>query len=348
MTKNIFALATFASFFPALVMAHEVYVLPPYIIARDLTLPGLSIPHIISSNSTNFFFWTFISLWTILTVFSISISKPLEMRVMPVLNRLKRYAPLVARLTVGSAIIMSAIQGALFGPELPFTTFISPESIESFRIVLFVLGSLLVVGYLTHLAGALLILIYAFMSLRYGWYMVTYINYFGEMLIVFVVGANTYSLDKFLHHRIYTFMHSMVAWFEHHAFVIFRISFGLSLIYASIYAKYLHAQLAIDTVTMYHLTTYFPFPPEFIVLGAFAIELLLGTFFVFGIEIRFASLFLLFFLTLSLLYFQESVWPHIVLAGGAITIFMRGYDHYTFELGFLRRGKSFTQREPTL
>jgi uncharacterized membrane protein YphA (DoxX/SURF4 family) len=256
---------------------------------------------------------------------------------MPVLNILKRYAPLVARLTVGSSIIMSALQGALFGPELPFTAFISPELIESFRILLFALGSLLIVGYMTHIAGALLILIYGYMCMRYGIYMLTYVNYFGEMLIVFVVGATSYSLDRFLQHRIYTRMHSLVAWFEHHAFVIFRVSFGLSLIYASIYAKYLHAQLAIDTITMYHLTTYFPFPPEFIVLGAFAIELLLGIFFVLGIEIRFASLFLLLFLTLSLLYFQESVWPHIVLAGGAITIFMRGYDRYTIELNFLRR-----------
>jgi hypothetical protein len=47
---------------------------------------------------------------------------------------------------------------------------------------------------------------------------------------------------------------------------------------------------------------------------------------------------------LSLWYFQESVWPHIVLIGLPIAFFMHGYDKYSLEGYFLKKGR----REPVL
>ena len=319
-------------FTPACVLAHEVYVLPKDVVLHAMTMPPLAVFDIVRSNAHQFFFWAFITAWTILTIFLISISKPIEHSLHPWLARIKTYAPLVARLTLGSAITASGYFGAIFGPELLFSDFLPASIAPEAGLFLIILGTLITAGLFTRICASLLILTYVYMWFHYGTYMLTYINYFGEMVLTLVAGNAVYAVDRYFHHLYPHLLHNIVPWLEEHTFLIVRVTFGLSLIYASLYAKFLHAQLALDTVLMYHLTNYFPFEPSFIVLGALCIELLLGLFFVFGIEVRFASLFLLFWLTLSLLYFKEAVWPHIVLAGVAITIFMHGYDRYTFQV----------------
>jgi uncharacterized membrane protein YphA (DoxX/SURF4 family) len=322
---------------PAIASAHEVYVLPPDVVARDLLLPGLPVMDILHDHTASFFFWMFITVWAVLTVLSISLSKPVERYLLPVLQPLKKYAPLSARLTLGIAIFASGYMGALFGPELPLTAFISLGFVPVLKLILMALGILVALGLFTRIAAVLLMIVFAGSLPHYGTYMLTYANYLGEMFVTLIVGNSSLALDRFFHHRYPHVFHSMLLWCEARAFIILRMTFGISLIFASVYAKFLHAQLALDTVTRYGLDHVFPFQAPFIVLGAFAIEVLLGLFFLFGIEIRFASLFLLFWLSLSLLYFGEAVWPHIILAGVAIAIFMHGYDRYTIELRYLRR-----------
>lgn len=324
------------TFLPLIASAHEVYVLPHDTIASAMTQPPLQIFDIISDNMGQFFFWAFICVWAVLTVLSISLSKGVERALDPTLARLKRYAPPVARVTLGLAVAASGYFGAMFGPELPFTDFVPAQLIPLFSYFLMGAGALLIVGLFTRVISGLLALLYLGMWAHYGVYMLTYANYFGEILVSLIVGNAAFAMDRYIHHMYPHVFHKLLTWMEQHAFLILRIAFGTSLIFASAYAKFLHAQLAIETVTLYHLTDYFPFSPPFIVLGAFAIELLAGIFIVLGIEIRFASLFLLFWLTLSLLYFGEAVWPHVVLFGVAIALFMHGYDRYTLQWGIMR------------
>jgi hypothetical protein len=52
---------------------------------------------------------------------------------------------------------------------------------------------------------------------------------------------------------------------------------------------------------------------------------------IFGIEIRFTSLFLEIWLALSLWYFGETVWPHLILIGIPIAFIFYGYDKYSLE-----------------
>jgi hypothetical protein len=42
------------------------------------------------------------------------------------------------------------------------------------------------------------------------------------------------------------------------------------------------------------------------------------------------------------MYFQELIWPHGILFGLAIALFLHGYDRYSLEGFFLKKGK----REP--
>jgi hypothetical protein len=120
--------------------------------------------------------------------------------------------------------------------------------------------------------------------------------------------------------------------------------FGISALYASWYAKLFHSNLALNTVTDYHLTKYFHFSALFIVLGALIVESLIGFFFILGIEIRFTALFFLVFLTLSLFFFGEVVWPHLILIGVNIAFILHGYDKYSIEGRFFEKDN----REPVL
>jgi uncharacterized membrane protein YphA (DoxX/SURF4 family) len=137
----------------------------------------------------------------------------------------------------------------------------------------------------------------------------------------------------------------LAAFLEPYSFLILRVLFGSAVFFASFYAKYFHSNLALATVTEYHLTNYFPFTPLFLVLGAFIIEALLGLCFALGFEIRFAALVFTCFLVSSIMFFGEAVWPHIILFGVNLTLFAHGYDKYTLEMAVFERKR---KGEPVL
>lgn len=321
--------------FGHLASAHEVYVLDQATIDEALKQPPLEVFSIIYSESARFFFWTFLTILILFFVGFVSISKNLEKWLDPTLLSLRKYAPLIGRITLGLSVIYSAYFAALFGPELPMTLFLPEIYILPFRIFLAIAGLSILFGLATRLFSTLMILIYFGMVLKFSFYMLTYLNYFGEMVIALAWGSKMYSLDSFFKSYLPAIFNSTVILAEEYAFLILRLGFGVSLIFAALYAKLIHAQLAIYTVVQYHLTDYFHFSPSFIVLGALAVELLLGTLFILGIEVRFAAMFLIVFLSMSLVYFGEAVWPHIILAGGAFTIFAYGYGRFTLERRYL-------------
>jgi uncharacterized membrane protein YphA (DoxX/SURF4 family) len=200
--------------------------------------------------------------------------------------------------------------------------------------------------------------------------MLTYINYLGEIIVLLVLGAHNLSLDRLLGKgkentgaastlttpppspqsvggsftTFHTFWHKLSLWIAPKSFAILRVCFGISLIYASAYAKVIHNNLGLFTVMKYHLDVLLGFEPHFLVLGAAIVEILIGTFIILGIEIRFTSLFFEFWLMLSLWFFGEVVWPHIILIGIPIALIMYGYDDNSVE-GFFFRKKKF---EPVL
>ncbi len=332
---------------PHPVLAHEVYVLDQHTIDEALKQPPLQVFSIVYSEEGRFFFWFFLVLITLSFVGVVSLSKRLEALCDPFLLKLREYAPLIGRLTLASAVLSSAYHAAIFGPELPMTLFLPHEMILGFRILLGTLGTLLFFGIFTRISALLMAAIYGFMIMKFSAYMLTYLNYLGEIIIAFTVGGKVFAVDTLFRERVPKFFEPVVNYFVNNGFFMLRIAFGTSLIYAAVYAKLLHAQLAIDVVTQFHLTNYFHFDPPFLVLGALGIELLLGTLFIIGFEVRFAAIFLTIFLTLSLLYFGESVWPHIILVGGALTIFANGYGRFTLEREFLIKLHRSTE-EPVL
>lgn len=331
---------------PAIASAHEVYVLPSGTINEALGMQPFNMWQVVVANLGEFTLWAFIAAIVIFVVFFVSVSRGIERLLDPWLAKLPRYAPAVSRITVGISFIAAAYYQALFGPELPLAgTF--GASAPLVTVLLLAVGVAITVGWYARVASLAVLALFAVEIGVHGVYMLTYTNYFAELLILVILGAHILAI----HHKGHDIASAPPALLRikkaltPYAFLILRVGFGISLFYASLYAKILHNNLALDVAYAYPpLVHFFGFEPHFLVLGAALIEMLIASFFILGIEIRFTSLFLLFWLTLSLIYFGEVVWPHVILIGIPIGFIFYGYDKYSLEGWLMKRGG----REPVL
>lgn len=309
--------------------AHEAYVLTTDTINRDITGTSPNPFSIIAADENQFLLWGFICILGVVLTLLFSLTKKVEVALDPILFTIKKYAPLIARLTFGSCLIASAYNKALFGPELPFSEF-SGIYTHQISILFYVAGISILLGIFVRTFSFVMLIVFIFSMARYGIYMLTYANYVGEIVINLILGAGAFSLGEKIFFRKNYFDILFASW-EKYAFFLLRILFGTAVIFASFYAKFLHSQLALDVITEYNLVHYFHFTPLFIVLGAFIVECIIGLFFIIGFEIRATALVFLTFLALSLSYFGEAIWPHIILLGVNIALFAHGYDEFTIE-----------------
>jgi uncharacterized membrane protein YphA (DoxX/SURF4 family) len=344
MYKRLSMLAAFGTALctPLLVSAHEVYVLTPGEISYGLRTPPFDMFDVVQSNIGSFFLWGFVAAVVVLTVFAISITRSVENVSMPFLLKLKRYAPIVARLTGGIAFLSCAYYGALFGPELPLGLLFGSAALVV-RVALGLIGICFLINRYVLPAAIASLLIFVAALFERGTYMLTYTNYFGEILAM-LLGLHGTKRSSF------AVFDSLARKYSKYTFPVLRICFGISLIDASLYAKVFHNVLALQVASLplaghaHSLAYYLGFEPHFVVLGAAIIELIAGLLFILGIEIRHTALFLLFWLSLSLWYFGESVWPHLILFGVLGAFVLHGYDRYSLEgYFFMKRG-----REPML
>jgi uncharacterized membrane protein YphA (DoxX/SURF4 family) len=323
---------------PALTSAHEVYVLDNSTITHDVTAHSPNPFDAIGTNTGRFLLWGFIAFVTISTVFFASIFNVFERWLDPTFKRLKKYAAPLARATLGLCLIACAYNTGLFGPELPFLNF-AGSYVWAIQAIFYVCGSLIAIGLFTRYAAVPVLFVYLLGVAHWGVYMLNYANYLGEIFFALILGGGYLSIDHGKPMGLPKWWKKWARKLEPYAFPILRVLFGVSIAFASLYAKFIHSDLALDTIKNYNLTSIFHFEPLFIVLGAFIIEMLIGLFFIFGFEIRWTSIFFLFFLALSLLYFGEAVWPHLVLLGLNLTFLLHGYDRYSIEGRFFKRNK---------
>jgi uncharacterized membrane protein YphA (DoxX/SURF4 family) len=329
---------------PAFASAHEVYVLSSNQIVVDTTEAPFNMLSVATANLHSFLFWGFVAVLTVFLVFGISVVRPLERLLAPLFVKLRPYAPAVARITVGLGFITASFYQATFGPELPLAANYGPYA-GLIALILAVMGTLIVIGFWARAAAVVALILFGISTYLHGWYMLTYSNYFGEILVLLLIGSHRLSVHSLMGwgERFSSSYHYFAQKVEHLAFPILRITFGISLIYASAYAKIFHNNLALQVASLplaghpYGLSHYFGMEPHFLVLGAAIVEIVIGLFFIFGIEIRFTSLFLLFWLSLSLWWFGEVVWPHIILIGIPIAFIFHGYDKYSLEGLFFKK-----------
>lgn len=335
---------------PTIASAHEVYVLTPDEIREGISMTPFSAMGTIFANIDSFALSAFLAVLTVFVIFFASISHALEKAWNPFFAKAKHYGPAVARITIGLSFIAGAYFDAAYGPELPLEGLWGPYAFLA-RVILFITGVLICVGFYTRIAATIGVLFYLINCYVHGAYMLTYLNYLGELLVLLLIGAHRVGVDRYepsSMRKVRSFFDRIAKKLAPYSFLILRVTFGISLLYASLYAKFLHNGLALEVATlplaghMYGLAHYFNIEPHFLVLGAGIIEVVIALFFTLGIEIRFTALFVEFWVMLSVWWFGEAVWPHIILLGIPLAFILYGYDKYSIEGMFFKKGN----REP--
>lgn len=236
-------------------------------------------------------------------------------------------APDVIRIAFGLALILSGMEKALFGPELPLSLFPLAAVLKP---LLIVLGGLLILGIANRLMAAVSIGVYLLAFVDQGWYMLNYINYLGEAIAVYLLPNQFLSVDGWWKRR-QSPKYQPSIFSEKYSLPIARILFGLSLMFAAIQVKIFHPALSYQVVNQYHLTSYFPFDPLMVVLGAALVEILIGVLYMLGLLNRANSVFFMTFLILSIIFFKEDVWPHYLLIGLGLGLFLHRPDRLALD-----------------
>src|SRR3989344_4276363 len=223
---GVWGMAAILLLTPVVTRAHEVYVLSPDEIATGVNTPPFDMLATLQANLGSFVFWGFIVFVVVSTIFFMSIFRVLERLFDPYFVRLKRHAGVVARVTIGTGLVAGAYYGANYGPELPLAA-IFGSSASFVASLLGLVGLMLMVNLWTRAAAAIAAVFFLINTLWHGIYMLTYVNYLGEFIVLVIAvhkGMKAHALSRF----------------APYAWPILRVTFGISLIYSSIYAKILH------------------------------------------------------------------------------------------------------------
>ncbi len=257
------------------------------------------------------------------------------------IERYSHFGPHFVRIAVAVAFFFSALSNSFLGPELHGSLFSYPHIIQ---IALFAISIMIAVGFLTELAAFAGIVIFVWSMFVFGPYVFTYLNYLGELIVLFLFGMRVFSVDTYLFGPLRKFRY-----FEKYETVIVRVLYGIALVYAAITVKLLHPDITILVVNTWHLTQFhwlFPSDPLLVTFGAGVVECIIGLFIIFGFEMRLTVLISLFYITLSLLYFRELVWPHILLYGISFNLLVQPevftIDHLLFSSH--RKAKAWWKR----
>ena len=235
--------------------------------------------------------------------------------------------PFIIRIAIGSSLFFSALSNVIFGPELRLSLVPGGEII---RILLFATSFMFFLGFLTELAAILGVLMFLYVGFtNFGLYMVTYFNYLGELIVLSLFGLRFVSVDRVLFGT-RTFLKKLEK-FKYLETPIVRVMYGIALIYAGVSIKFIHQGLSILVYNEYHLRQFFHAPASFIAAGAGLSEVLIGLFIVLGLGQRLTIIISLIFITLSLLYFRELVWPHFMLYGISLSLIINSADRFTID-----------------
>ena len=234
--------------------------------------------------------------------------------------------PLIIRFAISASFFFSAMTNSILGPELPLTAVPGGEFI---RLILLALSIMIFFGFLTQLAGLIGLSMFIFVTFVFHAYMMTYANYFGELIVLLLFGSSLLSVDKFLFGK-----HILLKGFEKYKDLeipIVRILYGFALIYAGWTIKFAHQSLTVEVYNQYHLVNFFHAKASFIASGAGLSEITIGFFILIGFVQRLTTLISLFFITLSILYFREMLWPHLMLYGISLSIIINSADQFTLD-----------------
>ena len=219
----------------------------------------------------------------------------------------------ILRVALAVSCLASAYTLSYLGPEI--SVFSLPLG-HFIHYLLYVLGLMLLLGWGTEIAAAVSLAVLILATFVFKDYILTYFNYFGEFIALMLFGSRVLSVD-----RITRGVDKTKEKYKQLEIAIIRVTYGISILYPAISIKLLHPGIIVTIVNQYHLNKFhwlFPHDPLLISLGSGLSQVLLGIFLIIGFETRLATFVTFVLMTLSVLFFKESVWPHYILLALAL------------------------------
>lgn len=315
------------SYLPTLVFAHENYVLPANDIERGMNDWSINVLDALK-NPDNILIILYVGTG-MLVVFGLYYLFFTSRLGIALDRRIKKLEPLghvVLRVALALSFIASAYFNSFLGPEIPL---ISLPLGLALKPVLYIIGVFLLVGLFSEIVGMIGLAILLLVTLVYKDYTITYFNYYGEFIALILYGSMVFSLDSLL---------LKASWFakKFHDWEIplIRITYGISILYPAITIKLLHPAIILQIVNQYKLNQInwlFPSDPLLISLGSGLTQVALGLFIIIGFETRLNSLATLVLYVLSIMFFQEAVWPHYILLALALYLAINNGGEYSID-----------------
>lgn len=249
-------------------------------------------------------------------------------------RRLAVIGPLIVRLALSASFFYAAQGNSFLGPELSLATLTHGPII---RFGLFLLSIMIIFGFLTEFAALAGILLMGYGAFHYGAYLLTYANYFGELLVLLIFGSRFLSIDRWLFGTVSHWRKlEAYRWLE---VPIVRVLYGFALMYAAYTIKFTHQSLTVNVYNEYHLGQFFHMSGSMVAAGAGLSELLIGFLILIGFAMRWTILISLVFITLSLMYFHELIWPHLMLYGISFSLLINSADQLTIDRYMIPRAR---------
>lgn len=224
------------------------------------------------------------------------------------LQKWENIGHVLVRISLGFSLLASAYFGSFLGPEIPASSLHLGVLIVP---LLSILGVLFITGFLIRFASILGFLVLLAATVFYGEYMITYFNYYGEYLALIIFGSYFFSLDN-----IFFGASKIIKRYKDWEILALRITYGISVLYPAITIKLMHPLVIVEIYNKFHMGKIwwlFPQDPLLTSLGTGLAQILVGVFIILGFQTRLASLITFLLYLGSIIFFQESVWPHIVL-----------------------------------
>ncbi len=297
-----------------LILAHENYVLPKADIDRGMMDQSVNVfGSLKNSHNLMIAFWVGIASVVIIGLYLWYAYSKIGIKIDRQLNKLEPFGHVVLRTALGISFIASGYFSSFLGPEIPLSSV--PLGVI-LRPVLFVIGTCLLLGAFTEAASIFGLAILVLTTVIYKSYMVTYFNYYGELLALIFFGSRIFSFDKLI-------IKSKI-WLKNYKdweIPLIRITYGLSVVYPAITIKIFHPSIIVEIAEKYNLAQFhwlFPSDPLLISLGTGVTQIMVGLAIIFGFATRINSLVTFILYVMSIVFFKEAVWPHYILLSLAL------------------------------
>jgi len=238
------------------------------------------------------------------------------------------FLPWILRLSAGIALIGSGVSNVLISPALGGYEYLAGIQI--------LLGFLLVTGFLVIPAavGALFLFLVAILQ---DWYFFGNLDFFTAVVSLFLLDNEKPGVDDILGIPDISPFNHLKEWTP----LVLRIGVGGAMIFLGIYEKVLNPQMSAFVVENFGLMNTVPVSAAMWVLGAGAIETILGIALLIGYRTRLVCAITFVVLSMSFFYFEESVYSHITLFGTLSVLFVTRGGRWSLDHLAGRSNKDF-------